>query len=228
MCTVNGTVKKTVLEAFSRPRITGINAITINDNDRLLDVNMTDGKSEIVLAVQSGRAIRFPENEVRPMGRNAAGVRGISLDNNEDQVVGMVCFDDSDDKTLLVVSENGYGKRSNIDEYRITRRGGKGVKTLNVTSKTGKLVSIKKVADQDDLMIINKSGIMIRTPVSNLRVMGRATQGVRLIRLSDDDSIASVTKVEIEDDIPTEIQEEVQEKIKDISTDKPTSEEENN
>lgn len=222
MCTVNGTVKKTVLEAFSRPRVNGINAITINDNDRLLDVNMTDGKSEVVLAVQSGRAIRFPEDEVRPMGRNAAGVRGISLDSDKDEVVGMVCLDDAEEKTLLVVSENGYGKRSNIDEYRITRRGGKGVKTLNVTSKTGKLVSVKKVADQDDLMIINKSGIMIRTPVSNLRVMGRATQGVRLIRLNDDDSIASVTKVEIEDDIPSDIQEE----ITNTSTDKPTSEEE--
>ncbi|MEM8966860.1 MAG: DNA gyrase subunit A [Bacteroidota bacterium] len=204
MCTVNGTIKKTVLEAFSRPRVTGINAIRINDNDRLLDVNLTDGKSEIVLAVRSGRAIRFPEDEVRPMGRNAAGVRGISLDNDEDRVVGMVCLNGTDE-TLLVVSENGYGKRSNIDEYRITRRGGKGVKTLNVTSKTGKLVAIKKVSDQNDLMIINKSGIMIRTPVSELRVMGRATQGVRLIRLNDNDAITSVTKVDIESDIEEEV-----------------------
>ncbi len=204
MCTVNGTIKKTVLEAFSRPRVTGINAISINDNDRLLDVNLTDGKSEIVLAVRSGRAIRFPEDEVRPMGRNAAGVRGISLDNDEDRVVGMVCLNGTDE-TLLVVSENGYGKRSNIDEYRITRRGGKGVKTLNVTSKTGKLVAIKKVSDQNDLMIINKSGIMIRTPVSELRVMGRATQGVRLIRLNDNDAITSVTKVDIESDIEEEV-----------------------
>ncbi|MEM6841335.1 MAG: DNA gyrase subunit A [Bacteroidota bacterium] len=204
MCTVNGTIKKTVLEAFSRPRVTGINAISINENDRLLDVNLTDGNSEIVLAVRSGRAIRFPEGEVRPMGRNAAGVRGISLDNEEDRVVGMVCLNGTDE-TLLVVSENGYGKRSDIDEYRITRRGGKGVKTLNVTSKTGKLVTIEKVADQDDLMIINKSGIMIRTPVSDLRVMGRATQGVRLIRLNDDDTITSVTKVAIEDDIEEEV-----------------------
>ncbi|MEQ9442688.1 MAG: DNA gyrase subunit A [Cyclobacteriaceae bacterium] len=205
MCTEQGTIKKTVLEAFSRPRVTGINAISINENDRLLDVNLTDGKSEIVLAVRSGRAIRFPEEEVRPMGRNAAGVRGISLDNDEDRVVGMVCLYGTD-KTLLVVSENGYGKRSAIDEYRITRRGGKGVKTLNVTSKTGKLVTIEKVSDQDDLMIINKSGIMIRTPVSELRVMGRATQGVRLIRLNDEDMIASVTKVEIEDEIQAQVE----------------------
>ena len=204
MCTVNGTIKKTVLEAFSRPRGTGINAISINDNDRLLYVYLTDVKSEIVLAVRSGRAIRFPEDEVRPMGRNAAGVRGISLDNDEDRVVGMVCLNGTDE-TLLVVSENGYGKRSNIDEYRITRRGGKGVKTLNVTSKTGKLVAIKKVSDQNDLMIINKSGIMIRTPVSELRVMGRATQGVRLIRLNDNDAITSVTKVDIESDIEEEV-----------------------
>nr|WKN36248.1 DNA gyrase subunit A [Tunicatimonas sp. TK19036] len=205
MCTEQGTIKKTVLEAFSRPRITGINAITINENDRLLSVNLTDGKSEILLAVKSGRAIRFPEDEVRPMGRNAAGVRGISLDNDNDRVVGMVCLYGTDE-TLLVVSENGYGKRSAIDEYRITRRGGKGVKTLNITSKTGSLVTIEKVSDQDDLMIINKSGIMIRTPVSDLRVMGRATQGVRLIRLSDQDMIASVTKVEIEDEIQAEVE----------------------
>ncbi len=203
MCTVNGTIKKTVLEAFSRPRVTGINAITINEDDRLLSVDFTDGNSEVVLAVRSGRAIRFPEDEVRPMGRTAAGVRGISLDNGDDSVVGMVCLNENDE-TLLVVSENGYGKRSNIDEYRITRRGGKGVKTLNVTGKTGKLVTIEKVADTDDLMIINKSGIMIRTPVSDLRVMGRATQGVRLIRLNDNDAITSVTKVAIEDDLEDE------------------------
>ncbi len=203
MCTVNGTIKKTVLEAFSRPRVTGINAITINEDDRLLSVNLTDGNSEVVLAVRSGRAIRFPEDEVRPMGRTAAGVRGISLDNDDDRVVGMVCLNGTDE-TLLVVSENGYGKRSDIDEYRITRRGGKGVKTLNVTNKTGKLVTVEKVADSDDLMIINKSGIMIRTPVSDLRVMGRATQGVRLIRLNDEDSITSVTKVSIEDELEEE------------------------
>jgi len=203
MCTVNGTIKKTVLEAFSRPRVTGINAISINEDDRLLSVDLTDGNSEVVLAVRSGRAIRFPEDEVRPMGRTAAGVRGISLDNNEDRVVGMVCLNGTDE-TLLVVSENGYGKRSDIDEYRITRRGGKGVKTLNVTNKTGKLVTIEKVADSDDLMIINKSGIMIRTPVSDLRIMGRATQGVRLIRLNDDDAITSVTKVAIEDELEDE------------------------
>ena len=195
MCTENGTIKKTSLEAYSRPRVNGINAITINENDRLLDVKLTDGQSDVILAVRSGRAIRFHEQDVRPMGRTAAGVRGITLDDDQDKVVGMVTMNDLS-KSLLVVSEKGYGKRSAIDEYRITKRGGKGVKTLNVTTKTGVLVSIQKVADPDDLMIINTSGIMIRMPVADLRVMGRATQGVRLIRLNGDDSIASVGKVE--------------------------------
>ena len=197
MCTKNGVIKKTSLEAYSRPRVNGINAITINDNDQLLDVKLTDGKSEIVLAVASGRAIRFSEQDVRPMGRTAAGVRGVTLDGEQDSVVGMVSFSDKT-KHLLVVSEHGYGKRSDIEEYRITKRGGKGVKTLNVTEKTGSLVSIQKVSDEDDLMIINTSGIVIRTPVSELRLMGRATQGVRLIRLNNGDKIASVAKVENE------------------------------
>ena len=197
MCTKNGVIKKTSLEAYSRPRVNGINAITINDNDQLLDVKLTDGKSEIVLAVASGRAIRFSEQDVRPMGRTAAGVRGVTLDGEQDTVVGMVSFSDKT-KHLLVVSEHGYGKRSDIEEYRITKRGGKGVKTLNVTEKTGSLVSIQKVSDEDDLMIINTSGIVIRTPVSELRLMGRATQGVRLIRLNNGDKIASVAKVENE------------------------------
>ena len=197
MCTKNGVIKKTSLEAYSRPRANGINAITINDNDQLLDVKLTDGKSEIVLAVASGRAIRFSEQDVRPMGRTAAGVRGVTLDGEQDSVVGMVSFSDRT-KHLLVVSEHGYGKRSDIEEYRITKRGGKGVKTLNVTEKTGSLVSIQKVSDEDDLMIINTSGIVIRTPVSELRLMGRATQGVRLIRLNNGDKIASVAKVENE------------------------------
>ncbi len=197
MCTVGGTIKKTSLEAYSRPRVNGINAITINENDRLLDVKLTDGQSDVLLAVRSGRAIRFNEQDVRPMGRNAAGVRGITLEDETDRVVGMVTVSDLS-RTLLVVSEKGYGKRSAIEDYRITKRGGKGVKTLNITSKTGAVVSIMKVADPDDLIIVNTSGIMIRMPVSELRVMGRATQGVRLIRLNEGDTIASVAKVENE------------------------------
>jgi len=195
MCTHNGMIKKTSLEAYSRPRANGINAISINEGDRLLNVALTDGQSEVVLAVKSGRAIRFNESEVRSMGRTAAGVRGIALDDEFDKVIGMVCIRDLSNH-LLVVSENGYGKRSELNEYRITRRGGKGIKTMNITEKTGTLVAIAEVTDADDLMIINSSGIMIRMAISELRVMGRATQGVRLIRLSDDDIITSVAKVE--------------------------------
>lgn len=195
MCTEQGTIKKTSLEAYSRPRTNGINAITINEGDRLLNVDLTDGNSEIVIAVKSGRAIRFNENEVRPMGRTAAGVRGITLSGNQDKVIGMVCLKNLIN-SLLVVSEKGYGKRSSIEEYRVTKRGGKGIKTINVTDKTGYLVAIQEVADQDDLMLINKSGIMIRVAVSKLRLMGRATQGVRLIRLNENDIITSVAKVE--------------------------------
>lgn len=204
MCTKNGIIKKTSLEAYSRPRANGINAITINEGDRLLNVALTDGKSEVILAVKSGRAIRFNENEVRSMGRTAAGVRGITLDDEKDEVVGMVCVNDLESH-LLVVSEKGYGKRSMLDEYRITRRGGKGVKTMNITSKTGTLVSIAEVTDENDLMLINRSGIIIRMAVSELRVMGRATQGVRLIRLNQDDVITSVTKV---DKLPEEVNED--------------------
>ncbi len=195
MCTKQGTIKKTTLEAYSRPRANGINAITINEGDRLLHVDLTDGNSEIVIAIRSGRAIRFHENEVRPMGRTAAGVRGISLSNAQDQVVGMVCLNNLNN-SLLVVSEKGYGKRSPIDDYRVTRRGGKGIKTINITEKTGYLVAMQEVGDQDDLMLINKSGIMIRMAVAELRVMGRATQGVKLIRLNEGDIITSVAKVE--------------------------------
>ncbi|MFW5759585.1 MAG: DNA gyrase C-terminal beta-propeller domain-containing protein, partial [Cyclobacteriaceae bacterium] len=198
MCTQKGTIKKTSLEAYSRPRQNGINAITINEGDRLLNVCLTNGNKDIVIAVQSGRAIRFHESEVRPMGRVAAGVRGISINGDEDKVVGMVCVDNIE-TNLLVVSEKGYGKRSSINEYRITKRGGKGVKTLNVTSKTGKLVAIKDVIDSDELMIINRSGITIRIAVKDLRIMGRATQGVKLIRLNESDAISSVEKIEIED-----------------------------
>ncbi len=194
MCTQNGTIKKTTLEAYSRPRQAGINAITINEGDRLLDVAMTNGSNEIIIAAQSGMAIRFSEDRVRPMGRTAAGVRGISI-SEEDKVIGMVCIS-RDDTQLLVVSEKGYGKRSDVGDYRITNRGGKGVKTINITDKTGHLVAIREVTDSDDLMIINKSGITIRMEVAELRVMGRNTQGVRLIRLNDDDEISSVAKIE--------------------------------
>lgn len=197
MCTKNGVIKKTTLEAYSRPRQNGINAITIKDKDELLEVKLTNGNNRILLAIKSGRAIHFPESKVRPMGRNAAGVRGIRMTVKKDEVIGMVCVDQDDAQaTILVVSENGYGKRSNVDEYRITNRGGKGVKTINVTEKTGKLIAIKNVTDENDLMIINKSGLTIRIAVDELRVMGRATQGVRLIKLKDGDMIAAVARVD--------------------------------
>ena len=196
LCTKFGTIKKTSLEAYSRPRQNGINAITINDGDELLEARLTNGTNEIILAIRSGRAIRFNESTVRPMGRNAAGVRGIQLDSQKDEVIGMVCVVDKEKESILVVSQKGYGKRSDLEDYRVTNRGGKGVRTLNITDKTGLLIAIKTVMDSDDLMIINKSGITIRMPVKDLRVMGRATQGVRLIRLADDDEIASVAKVE--------------------------------
>ena len=199
MCTQNGTIKKTVLEAYSRPRQNGINAITINEGDKLLYVSLTNGENDIVIAVSSGRAIHFHENDVRPMGRTASGVRGITV-NKDDMVVGMVCIREME-SNLLVVSEKGFGKRSSIEEYRITRRGGKGVKTLNITAKTGKLVAIKEVKDDDDLMIINKSGITIRMEIKDLRVMGRATQGVKVIRLNEDDAISSVEKIEVAEEV---------------------------
>jgi DNA gyrase subunit A len=200
MCTKNGTIKKTSLEAYSRPRLSGINAITINDGDVLLEAKLTDGKCEILMALRSGRAIRFNEETVRPMGRNAAGVRGVRLQGPKDEVVGMVCVKDPLKETVLVVSEKGYGKRSDLEDYRITNRGGKGVKTINITDKTGELIAIKSVVETDDLMIINKSGVIIRLAVTDLRVMGRATQGVRLIRLDEEDAIASVAKVEEKED----------------------------
>ncbi|MBC7654784.1 MAG: DNA gyrase subunit A [Oligoflexus sp.] len=199
MCTKKGTIKKTTLQAYSRIRSNGINAININDGDELLEANLTSGTSEIVMALRSGRAIRFNESKVRPMGRTATGVRGIRLSGPDDEVVGMISVE-STESTILVVSENGYGKRTDVDDYRVTNRGGKGVKTINVTDKTGKLVSIKDVTDKDDLMIINRSGIVIRIAMSSLRVMGRATQGVRLITLKGKDSIASVAKVEHDDE----------------------------
>jgi len=204
MCTRKGTIKKTSLEAYSRPRANGINAININEGDSLLEANLTSGSSEIVMALKSGRAIRFNESKVRPMGRTATGVRGITLDDDQDEVVGMISIDNPE-TTVLVVSEKGYGKRTDIDDYRVTNRGGKGVKTLNITDKTGKLVAIKGVTDKEDLMIINKSGIIIRIAVSELRVMGRATQGVRLITLKENDEIASVARIEHDDEENDEI-----------------------
>jgi DNA gyrase subunit A len=196
LATKHGTIKKTSLEAYSRPRTNGINAITIHEGDELLAARLTNGNNEVLLALKSGRAIRFNEIKVRAMGRTAAGVRGIRLASEKDEVIGMICVED-DSYDILVVSEKGYGKRSKLDDYRVTNRGGKGVKTLNITEKTGNLIAIKNVIDEDDLMIINKSGIAIRIPVGSLRVMGRATQGVKLINLKDDDEIAAVAKVEV-------------------------------
>jgi DNA gyrase subunit A len=196
MCTKNGTIKKTSLEQYSRPRTNGINAITVRDGDQLLEAKLTDGTAEILLAKKSGKAIRFNEGDVRVMGRTASGVRGVRLENDQDEVIGMVCVNSSKtDVTIMVVSEKGYGKRTDIDDYRITGRGGKGVKTLSVTEKTGALISIKDVTDENDLMIITKMGITIRMKMSEMRVMGRATQGVRLIKVRDKDDIASVAKV---------------------------------
>lgn len=192
--TKKGQIKKTTLEAYSRPRANGINAITINEGDELLDVRLTNGDCHVVMAKRSGKAIRFHESAVRSMGRTAAGVRGVTLEKENDEVVGLVCVSDLE-TNLLVVSENGYGKRSDLEDYRVTNRGGKGVKTINVTEKTGDLVAIKQVTDGDGLMIINKSGITIRMSVDQLRVMGRATQGVRLIKLSEKDAISSVAKI---------------------------------
>jgi len=199
MATKKGTVKKTSLEQYSRPRLNGINAITIKDDDELLEAKLTTGTSQIFLGLKSGKAIRFEESKTRPMGRNASGVRGITLANDKDEVIGMVSVHNFEDE-LLVVSENGYGKRSSIEDYRITNRGGKGVKTISITEKTGNLVAIKNVTDSDDLMIINKSGIAIRMSVEDLRVMGRATQGVKLINIKGNDSIAAVAKVMKDED----------------------------
>ena len=232
MCTKKGVVKKTSLEAYSRPRTNGINAITIREGDQLLEAKMTTGKSHIMMAVKSGKAIHFEEEKVRSMGRTAAGVRGIRLADDNDEVVGMICIEDQE-STVLVVAENGYGKRSAVEDYRITNRGGKGVKTINVTEKTGKLIALKNVTDQEDLMVINKSGITIRIGVDTLRVMGRATQGVKLIRLRDEDSIASVAKVskfETDDNEEYELNDgnssedevlNVEEKISDIDENSP-------
>jgi DNA gyrase subunit A len=210
LCTKNGVIKKTTVEAYSRPRANGINAITIREGDQLLEAALTNGTNEIMIATKLGKVCRFNEAKVRPMGRNASGVRGIDLNDEEggnNEVVGMICINDMS-ANVLVVSEKGYGKRSDIDEYRITNRGGKGVKTINVTEKTGNLIAIKTVTDANDLMIITKEGITIRMAVEKLRVMGRATQGVRLINIDDTDAIAAVTKVDHEDEGEETMEEE--------------------
>ncbi|SDH60157.1 DNA gyrase subunit A [Chitinophaga filiformis] len=197
LCTANGIIKKTLLEDFSRPRQNGVNAITVNEGDQLLEAKLTNGNSEIMMAIKSGRAIRFPENTVRDTGRGAIGVRGIEVDNDKDEVVGMICVNKEDaTRTVLVVSEKGFGKRTDIEEYRITNRGGKGVKTINITEKTGSLIAILDVTEKDDLMITCKSGITIRMAVADIREAGRATQGVRLIRLDDTDEIAAVARLD--------------------------------
>lgn len=206
MATKKGQVKKTSLEQYSRPRVNGINAITIREDDELIEAKLTNGESQVMLALRSGKAIRFEESKTRPMGRNASGVRGITLADDKDEVVGMIAVNDME-ANILVVSENGYGKRSKLEDYRITNRGGKGVKTISVTEKTGELVTIKNVTDKDDLMIINKSGLAIRMSIENLRVMGRATQGVKLINLKGNDAIAAVAKV-MKDEDEVEIMDE--------------------
>jgi DNA gyrase subunit A len=224
MATKKGQVKKTALEQYSRPRTNGINAITIKDDDELLEAKLTTGNSQVMLALKSGKAIRFEEEKTRPMGRNASGVRGIRLTSETDEVVGMIAIENPQEESVLVVSEKGYGKRSYIDDpedgeaiYRITNRGGKGVKTISVTEKTGHLVAIKTVTDDDDLMIINKSGIAIRMAVADLRVMGRATQGVKLINLKGSDSIAAVAKVMKEDEDDNEVLEDEDTRMDDIN-----------
>jgi DNA gyrase subunit A len=199
--TKQGIIKKTCLEAYSRPRANGVIAININEGDQVVGVRLTNGHNELLLANRNGRAVRFDENDVRTMGRVATGVIGMRLDDGDDEVVGMVCVNDPQTETIMVVSENGYGKRSEVEDYRKTARGAKGVKTLAITEKTGRLVAIKVVTDENDLMIINKSGILIRLKVADVRVMGRATQGVRLINLAKkNDVIASVCKVQHSDD----------------------------
>lgn len=223
MATRNGVVKKTSLEAYSRPRQNGINAITIKDGDQLLEAKLTNGSSEIILAKKSGKAIRFNEENVRAVGRTSQGVKGVTLEGKNDEVIGMICINDPE-TNVMVVAEKGYGKRSVVADYRITNRGGKGVKTMNITDKTGALIAIKSVTDDDDLMIINKSGITIRMSISELRVMGRATQGVRLINLRNGDEIAAVAKVEFSEDAE-EVLDEIESEISDENQSEEGSEE---
>jgi DNA gyrase subunit A len=207
LATKKGIIKKTTLEAYSRPRQNGVNAITIKDGDKLLEARLTNGESEIMLAVRSGKAIRFNEKIVRAIGRTASGVRGITRKNEQDEVIGMVCVNDGNED-ILVISENGYGKRSKIDDYRVTNRGGKGVKTINVTEKTGNLIAMKSVSNENDLMIITQNGLTIRLAVNTVSVLGRETQGVRLINLKEEDRIASVARVTIEDAESEEVESE--------------------
>ncbi|HVG41072.1 MAG TPA: DNA gyrase C-terminal beta-propeller domain-containing protein, partial [Chitinophagaceae bacterium] len=200
LCTKKGIIKKTDLADFSRPRQSGVNAITINEGDQLLEAKLTNGTCEIMMAVNSGRAIRFAETKVRSTGRGAIGVFGIETESEEEEVVGMICVNPTTpDRTVLVVSEKGYGKRTSVDEYRVTNRGGKGVKTINVTEKTGKLVGVLDVAEAEDLIITCKSGITIRTKVANITEQGRATQGVKLIRIDEGDEIAAITRIDVQD-----------------------------
>ena len=208
LCTKRGVIKKTLLEEFSRPRANGVNAITIMEGDELLEARMTDGNSEIIMAIKSGRAIRFPEENVRPTGRGAIGVGGIEVDDTKDEVIGMICVGKSDtEQNVLVISEKGYGKKTPVDEYRITNRGGKGIKTINITEKTGNLVGILDVKGTEDLIITCKSGITLRTAVSTIKEAGRATQGVIVIRLDDNDEIAAISKVMKEEEHETPAEE---------------------
>jgi DNA gyrase subunit A len=211
LATKNGTIKKTTLEAYSRPRTNGINAITIKEGDELLEALLTNGNCEILMAAKDGKCVRFNEADARAIGRTSAGVRGINIDEG-DEVIGTICVDpksnEDNHQTVLVVSENGYGKKSIVDDYRITNRGGKGVWTINVTEKTGKLIALKLVSDDKDLMIINKSGVVIRMAISDINVLGRATQGVKLINIREGDSIAAVCVVNKSEDKPVEITEE--------------------
>jgi DNA gyrase subunit A len=225
LCTRKGVIKKTALADFSRPRQTGVNAITIVEGDQLLDAKLTDGNCEIMMAVASGRAIRFPETKVRPTGRGAIGVSGIEVDDASDEVVGMICVNPSTpDRNVMVVSEKGFGKRSPVDEYRITNRGGKGVKTISVTDKTGRLVGIIDVAEKEDLMITCKSGVTIRMKIADIREQGRATQGVKLIRIDEGDAIAAITKIDVHDE---EVAEEISEENETTNSSENTSGEEN-
>jgi DNA gyrase subunit A len=219
LCTKKGIIKKTSLEAYSRPRQNGVNAITIREDDQLLEARMTNGSNHIMMAVRSGKAVRFEDASVRPIGRTASGVRGITLGHEMDEVVGMVCVE-SENEDILVVSENGYGKRSKIEDYRLTNRGGKGVKTINITEKTGQLISIKSVNDTSDLMIITQVGLTIRLSISQLRILGRTAQGVRLINLKEGDQIASITIVPSSDENEeTDVVEtDNQEEIDDVTT----------
>jgi DNA gyrase subunit A len=225
LCTKRGIIKKTCLEDFSRPRVSGVNAITINEGDELLAARLTDGNNEVMMAVKSGRAIRFPEEKVRPTGRGAIGVAGIEVDNENDEVVGLVCVHKEDkERTILVVSQQGFGKRTAIEEYRITNRGGKGVKTINVTEKTGSLVGIMDVLEKEDLIITCKSGVTIRTRITDIREAGRATQGVTLIRLDEGDEIAATSKIEEQEEVGPDLEET---NTSDTPTDAPTETESN-